>query len=179
MFRTIIAALAVIFIASSAQASDKNFYLETQVGTTVKADDGRDNSNIMGLAIGKYLPGRPIRVELAGVHASSGDDTPLGEVEVNSLLGGAYYDFNTGNKFTPFAGAHAGYGWADGLGVSESKDSGLVYGVSAGVSYALIDTIDFTAQYQMLTSNSIDVTNASGVEDWDSQAITVGVRYGF
>lgn len=179
MFRTIIAALAVIFIASSAQASDKNFYLETQVGTTVKADDGRDNSNIMGLAIGKYLPGRPIRVELAGVHASSGDDTPLGEVEVNSLLGGAYYDFNTGNKFTPFAGAHAGYGWADGLGVSESKDSGLVYGVSAGVSYALIDTIDFTAQYQMLTSGSIAVTNASGLEDWDSQSITVGVRYGF
>ena len=105
MFRTTIAALAVIFIASSAQASDKNLYLETQVGTTVKADDGRDNSNIMGLAIGKYLP--------------------------------------------------------------------------AGVSYALIDTIDFTAQYQMLTSGSIAVTNASGLEDWDSQSITVGVRYGF
>ena len=179
MFRTTIAALAVIFIASSAQASDKNLYLETQIGTTVKADDGRDNSNIMGLAIGKYLPGRPVRVELAGVHATSGDDTPLGEVEVDSLLAGVYYDIGTYSKFTPFVGLNAGYGWADGLGVSSVDEQGLIYGAGVGVSYAASSNIDLITRYQYLTSSAISVTNDSGLDDWDSQAFTVGVRIGF
>ena len=154
MFRTTIAAIAALFIASTAHAEDaKNYYIEGQFGSTVNADDGRDNS--------------------------SGDDTTLGEVEVDSLLAGAYYDINTNSKFTPFVGINAGYAWADGAGVSTTDDSGIVYGATAGVGYAVADNIDLVARYQYLTSDDITVTNLSGTDNWDTQAITAGLRFKF
>ena len=70
MFRTTIAAIAVLFIASTAHAEDaKNYYIEGQFGSTVNADDGRDNSSVMGLALGKDLG--KVRVDLAGVDRKS------------------------------------------------------------------------------------------------------------
>ena len=179
MIRTIIAAFAVIFIASSAQAGSENFYIESQFGSTIGSDSGRDDSSVMGLAIGKSLPGRPIRVDLAAFRHASGDNTSLGEVEVDSLLAGAYYDINFGSKFIPFVGVNAGYGWADGLGVNSTDEQGIVYGVTAGVGYAVSDKIDLVTRYQYLTSSAISVANASGLDDWDSQALTVGIRYNF
>jgi len=185
MFRTTIAAVAALFIASSAQASDllsTKLYIETQIGTTVKPDSGRDNSSIMGLSVGKDVG--EVRVDLSTIRHSSGDNTTLGEVEVDSLVGGAYYDINTYDigtysKFTPFVGVNAGYGWADGAGVVSANDSGIVYGASLGVGYKVTDTIDLVTSYQYLTSNTITVTNSSGNEDWDSQAVTAGVRFRF
>ena len=180
MFRTIIAAVAALFIASSAQASDllsTKLYIETQIGTTVKPDSGRDNSSIMGLSVGKDVG--EVRVDLSTIRHSSGDNTTLGEVEVDSLVGGAYYNINTNSKFTPFVGVNAGYGWADGAGVVSANDSGIVYGASLGVGYKVTDTIDLVTSYQYLTSNTITVTNSSGNEDWDSQAVTAGVRFRF
>ena len=178
MFRTTIAAIAVLFIASTAHAEDaKNYYIESQFGSTFSADAGRDNSGVLGVAIGKDLG--KVRVDLAGVRNSSGDDTTLGEVEVDSLLAGAYYDINTNSKFTPFVGINAGYAWADGAGVSTTDDSGIVYGATAGVVYAVSDTVELVTRYQYLTSSAITVTNSSGNDDWDSQAITAGVRFKF
>ena len=178
MFRTTIAAIAVLFIASTAHAENaKNYYIESQFGSTFSADAGRDNSGVLGVAIGKDLG--KVRVELAGVRNSSGDDTTLGEVEVDSLLAGAYYDINTNSKFTPFVGINAGYAWADGAGVSTTDDSGIVYGASAGVGYAVADNIDLIARYQYLTSDDITVTNLSGTDKWDTQAITAGLRFKF
>ena len=180
MFRTTIAAVAALFIASSAQASDllsTKLYIETQIGTTVKPDSGRDNSSIMGLSVGKDVG--EVRVDLSTIRHSSGDATSLGEVEVDSLLAGVYYDIGTYSKFTPFVGVNAGYGWADGAGVVSANDSGIVYGASLGVGYKVTDTIDLVTSYQYLTSNTITVTNSSGNEDWDSQAVTAGVRFRF
>jgi opacity protein-like surface antigen len=177
MFRTIIAAIAVIFIASSAHADGKNFYVESQIGSTVRADNGRDDSGVMGLAVGKDLG--HVRVDLSAIRHSSGDATSLGEVEVDSLLAGVYYDIGTYSKFTPFVGLNAGYGWADGLGVSSVDEQGLIYGAGVGVSYAASSNIDLITRYQYLTSSAISVTNDSGLDDWDSQAFTVGVRIGF
>jgi opacity protein-like surface antigen len=178
MFRTTIAAIAVLFIASTAHAENaKNYYIESQFGSTFSADAGRDNSGVLGVAIGKDLG--KVRVDLAGVRNSSGDDTALGEVEVDSLLAGVYYDIGTYSKFTPFVGLNAGYGWADGLGVSSVDEQGLIYGAGVGVSYAASSNIDLITRYQYLTSSAISVTNDSGLDDWDSQAFTVGVRVGF
>ena len=177
MFRTIIAAIAVIFIASSAHADSKNFYVESQIGSTVRADSGRDDSGDMGLTVGKDLG--HVRVDLAAIRHSRGDATLLGEVEVDSLLAGVYYDIGTYSKFTPFVGLNAGYGWADGLGVSSVDEQGLIYGAGIGVSYAASSNIDLITRYQYLTSSAISVTNDSGLDDWDSQAFTVGVRVGF
>jgi len=180
MFRTTIAAVAALFIASSAQASDllsTKLYIETQIGTTVKPDSGRDNSSIMGLSVGKDVG--EVRVDLSAIRHSSGDNTTLGEVEVDSLVGGAYYDINLNRKFTPFVGFNAGYGWADGAGVNTVDEQGLVYGVTAGVSYNVSQAIDLISRYQYLTSNQIEVANQSGTDDWDSQALTAGVRYNF
>tara|TARA_R110002074_G_scaffold53618_4_gene134430 strand:+ start:3641 stop:4177 length:537 start_codon:yes stop_codon:yes gene_type:complete len=178
MFRTIFAAVAAFFIASTAHADQANTqYIETQIGSTVRADSGRDNSGVVGITVGKDLG--DIRVSLAGVRNSSGDATTLGEVELDALVGGAYYDINTNSKFTPFVGVNAGYGWADGAGVVSANDSGIVYGASLGVGYKVTDTIDLVTSYQYLTSNTITVTNSSGNEDWDSQAVTAGVRFRF
>jgi opacity protein-like surface antigen len=178
MFRTTIAAIAVLFIASTAHAEDaKNYYIEGQFGSTVNADDGRDNSSVMGFALGKDFG--KVRVDLAGVRNSSGDNTSLGEVEVDSLVTGVYYDINTNSKFTPFVGINLGYGWADGTGVSTVDDAGFVYGASAGVGYAVADNIDLVARYQYLTSDDITVTNLSGTDNWDTQAITAGLRFKF
>ena len=60
-----------------------------------------------------------------------------------------------------------------------ANDSGIVYGASLGVGYKVTDTIDLVTSYQYLTSNTITVTNSSGNEDWDSQAVTAGVRFRF
>jgi len=179
MFRTIFAAVAAFFIASTAHADQANTqYIETQIGSTVRADDGRDNSGVVGITVGKDLG--DVRVSLAGVRNSSGDATALGEVELDALVGGAYYDINVNSgKYTPFVGVNAGYGWADGAGVVSANDSGIVYGASFGLGYKVTDKVDLVTTYQYLTSNTITVTNSSGNEDWDSQAVTAGVRFRF
>ncbi len=110
-----------------------------------------------------------------------------------SLMLNAYYDIETGTKFTPFIGGGVGYSRlkveADAINYSKSFNQ-FAWQIGAGVSYAVTDkaNIDFGYRYVdygkiTLGHNKIKEDMWFGTEkdslDMYSNEFYLGVRYNF
>jgi outer membrane autotransporter protein len=101
----------------------------------------------------------------------------------------AYYDIDTGTRFTPYVGAGLGYAHlkakanGDVYG-SESADN-LAWQLGAGVSYAATDNISVDLGYRYtdygsLTSKYSDEDGSEKFKiDSDANEFYLGVRYAF
>jgi outer membrane protein OmpA-like peptidoglycan-associated protein len=94
-----------------------------------------------------------------------GSSSGGGNIEGVSVFGNAYYDFNTGSKFTPYLGV--GVGGLDvmadnisGNGATVTNGSQFVFAYQgiAGVSYAVNDTLSIKGDYRYVRTEKASLS---------------------
>ncbi len=110
------------------------------------------------------------------------------ELENNSIMLNAYYDINTGTKFTPYIGVGIGMArlkatYSDNTGANISKHkNNVVWQLGAGISYTLTDNTALDLGYRYTDSGDVTLHDQEGNKaKFDSQAheILLGIRYTF
>lgn len=87
-----------------------------------------------------------------------------------AVLGNVYLDWKNSTAFTPYIGGGVGYGWAQGPGFT--NDSGLAFGLTAGVS------VDMTSNLALDVGYHYRDIMISGVDPSEHQ-VTAGLRFKF
>ena len=138
--------------------------LKVSAGGVSAAED--DNGGSQTLKVGAYLD-KNSRV-YGFYHNVNIDAGNIGAVGIG-------YDYFMGTSaFKPFVGGLIGYGsyTEDGL---DFDVAGLVYGVQAGVNYAINDNFSVEAGYRFLKSNMKDSIVFSGVNyDLEMNDVRIG-----
>lgn len=136
------------------------FYLRGDAGWAwLDTDDGDDSALALGGGFG-YRYSDNLR---ADVRADwSGLD---GDGYLTTVLGNLYFDIPLDTAFTPYLGAGAGYGWADG------SDDGFAFALMAGVEIGLADNLsaDLGYRYRQVLDG----------DDPNDHQVLLGVRYSF
>ncbi len=127
---------------------------------------------------------RDLGVSTAALVADDG-----GDIDTDTWMLNAYYDFDIGNRFTPYVGL--------GLGLSESElvfnpsdvalltdeDRVFAWQLMGGVSYALRDTLSVYGNYRYRSADDMEFSAsllpARFNIDVEAQSLEIGVRYGF
>lgn len=119
-------------------------------------------------------------------------------MENNSVMLNAYYDIDTGTRFTPYVGAGIGvshlkgtYKWSsndtdiDENGKYSKSKNNFTWQVGAGVAYALTDNISVDAGYRYTDAGDLKITDAGDgyIDTYKAEAkaheFLLGVRYTF
>ncbi len=109
------------------------------------------------------------------------------ELESQSLFLNAYYDIDTGTKFTPYVGGGIGYAKIEGSmsmpGMNISEDNtNFAWQLGAGVAYAVNKNIsvDFGYRYTDMGDLTANIYPTEKFKiDVDSHELLLGVRYTF
>ena len=171
----LMASLGLSLISLSANAQPE----ETQTGSSrilserqhKKDDSGwymEGTIGQFGLVVGRALG--PIRLE--GSVYSSFYGAPGSSTVFISGLGSIYYYFLSASRWSPYLGGGLGYGVLSSNDDSPSSNSGLVYRLGCGLSYAFNKSWDGNIQF-----NSSAIT----IEGPESLGLggTLGFRYWF
>ncbi|MDR1207245.1 MAG: outer membrane beta-barrel protein [Rickettsiales bacterium] len=177
---------------------------------TNKGTDESDNVFGNKLAVGLIIPA-VARVELEwGINTAAKVESGLNgnpavgtssDIKTQTFGVNAYYDFDTGTKFTPYIGAGAGFAYIKSKAASygampanssingEDSINTFIWNVGIGASYALTEelAIDVGYRYSDLgtAESKLDYNEAgshkfiSGKADLISHEITLGARYAF
>ena len=173
-----VAAAILAGSAGAASAQDANWYVRGDLGGAfqgevdgtpkAKADSGWAGAIGGGREFGNGLRAEGELLYLKGdlKGAAGGDLKTLGG------FANLYYDFNRGGQFQPFVGG--------GIGFAQAKaDSRLVDDDDTGFAYQPNDKWTGEVAYRYV--GVTDVSLGSGASklsgDFNSQAVTVGVRY--
>ena len=109
-------------------------------------------------------------------------------LENNSIMLNAYYDIDTGTKFTPYVGAGIGMAhlkakvdFMDGDDVPGKSKTTFAWQAGAGVSYAMTDNLalDLGYRYNDYGDVTVDVYGIKTEFDSTSHEFLFGVRYTF
>ena len=110
------------------------------------------------------------------------------KMENNSVMLNAYYDIDTGTKFTPYVGAGLGLSHQKVTAGNAKKSSNeLAWQVGGGVSYAAAENVSVDFGYRYIDNGSSftvsrdEDDDVSGKTDFESEAneFYLGVRYAF
>lgn len=182
------AATGVLFLSGAAHAQDAGWYLRGEIGGSFQgeldADDAIDLDNGFGVGIATgYDFANGLRTEGELLHLKN-DVEGSSDGDVSSIGGFAnvIYDFNRGGAFQPFLGAGVGLAQVDlDNGAFDDDDSGLAYQAKAGVAYKINDRLSAELAYRYVVVTDLEFgSGASGIDgDYDSQLVTVGLRYKF
>lgn len=198
------AALAVGF-PLAAQAQSTGYYIGLGAGGVIQQDADLSGAGIdtsvatdpgwSGLAAFGYRYGNNFRAEVetayrnSRVDSISGSSSPSGDITAWSTMINGLYDFKSRSPFTPYLGlglgvARVNYDGVTPIGGSRINDSDnvLAYQGIAGVSYALGDNVDLTADYRYLRGDDPDLTTESGTSvgtEFSEQRIILGLRWSF
>ena len=196
----LLAGVAACFFAANANALDFHQYVSVKgtyndMSNEAKWVDPEDeeeptgkvklDDEVFGASFAYGVKTGPVRTELElNWHddAESKDDGDKFKVENNSIMLNAYYDIETGTKFTPYVGA--GLGMArlklKGADVSESSNE-FVWQLGLGVSYAATDNVSVDLGYRYVDNGSFSWTDGAERIKFssDSNEFYLGVRYAF
>lgn len=213
---TAAAALALVAGFASTAVADESWngwYFSAGTGVTSSPDLSMPNTvakanptkveSDYGMAItaaGGYAWG-PVRVEGEFGWRDNGVDkvtTPglgklngTGDLEPLSFMANAYYDFDTGTKWTPYIGAGIGAVYLGGkveeagTTVTEMGRTGLGYQGIGGVAYKINDSLSLKGEYRYLATTETDLPNSSSLGagtakmTYESHAVLVGFIYRF
>ncbi|MGB9143928.1 MAG: outer membrane beta-barrel protein, partial [Aestuariivirga sp.] len=95
---------------------------------------------------------------------------PGADMSTTTVLGNLYFDWANDSAFTPYAGAGLGYGWVNDT--PSGNESGIAYGLAAGVAMKLTDSVDLDVGYRFRD------TMISGA-DPQEHIVSAGVRFNF
>lgn len=112
-------------------------------------------------------------------------------VKDRSVMLNAYYDINTGTKFTPYVGAGLGiamlkasergiYSDNKSANASDSRNT-FAWQIGAGVSYALNDNFNVDLGYRFLDEGHVAYKDVNSLNKYEAKAheVSLGVRYTF
>jgi opacity protein-like surface antigen len=178
----LLAAVCAIPAIASAHAADidppvadseaMGLYLRGDLGWSFLEWSGGadDNAAFLGGGIG-YQYNDNLRTDVTVDWSGKYEIAPGADISTTAVLGNLYFDWANDTAFTPYVGAGLGYGWVHGSGVA-SDDSGLAYGLTAGVSVDLTDNVAVDAGYRFRE------INVSG-DNPQEHIGTIGVRFSF
>ena len=110
------------------------------------------------------------------------------ELESQSLFLNAYYDIDTGTKFTPYVGGGIGYAKLKGsisnggVKLASDSDTNFAWQLGAGIAYAVNKNIsvDFGYRYTDMGDLTANIYPTEKFKiDVDSHELLLGVRYTF
>ena len=115
--------------------------------------------------------------------------TDFTKLESQSLMLNAYYDIDTGTKFTPYVGAGIGYSklkasytlTAENATLSES-DYQFTWPAGVGVAYAVNDNLSLDLGYRYVDMGNVKKNYEPGSSykfDVDANEFMLGARYTF
>ena len=111
-----------------------------------------------------------------------------GGIDSLSLMGNAFYDFNTGSAWTPYIGGGLGVAFMSsdislvGATLIDDTDTVLAYQLGAGIGYALSPTVTITADYRFFGTENPVFSDfaADNIEfEYMNHTILVGARTTF
>lgn len=115
--------------------------------------------------------------------------TQGGDVHSWSGMLNLYYDFNRGGQFEPYIGVGAGVArisanatdtaGPNGLQYIDDEDTSAAYQALAGVAIALTNQLDLDVGYRWFVAPDGNYEPNSSGAYYDSQEVTVGLRYQF
>ncbi len=208
----LLAGVAACLFAANANAAEVKQYVSGKLNYSIMDNGMKDtdadgstekantDDNVLGGSFAYGVKADAVRTELElnlhqkaeKKHAATGEDDGSwkSSLENNSIMLNAYYDIETGTKFTPYVGAGVGLARLkakikqDDGSVSKSGTN-FAWQVGAGVAYAVTDDLSVDLGYRYTDSG--DVTKKGVSEDgawktkFDSSAheILLGARYSF
>lgn len=182
----------------SQYVSGKFFYSDMSNDVKITEEEGKEkqnaNDNVYGGSLAYGIKTGAVRTELelnirskAEKKYTEGKNSWKNSLENNSLMLNAYYDIDTGTKFTPYVGAGIGMARlkakiADSDGVSFSKNkTSFAWQIGAGVSYAMTDNLSLDAGYRYVDSGDVTIKNEDEKYKFESNSheFLLGLRYSF
>ena len=201
IWATLIGTALVTFTFNAAQAADlkpgEGFYISSSFGATLPGantenyieeffdpDDFTTGFSV-GAAVGYDFGQFRIEGELS--HRTADVDVPDivydANVSASSLMANAWYDVDTGTRFTPYIGGGLGVAMVTDEGTVKSSvdgpqpfsnsDTVLAYQFGAGVDYSLTETIVLGLGYRYLATD--DIGESGNYADFHSIDATVRV----
>lgn len=161
-------------------------YIAGQAGGSFP-DGDLDNDGSYALSLGyQFAPN--IRAEVEGGYRKNDFSSALvnGDASTWTVMLNGFYDFKNETRFTPYLGG--GIGWArsnlDGSvgGASfDESDNAFVYQVGGGASYALTESVAFTADYRWVDTGDFKYSagGVSAKDDYSAHEVRAGLRYTF
>ncbi|MGB8314227.1 MAG: outer membrane beta-barrel protein [Aestuariivirga sp.] len=170
-------------VAVSAQAADLDpatpqsegeamgLYLRGDLGWSfLQWSGGNDDSALAaGGGVG-YRFNNNMRADVTVDWAGNYNVAPGADMSTTTVLGNLYFDWANDSAFTPYAGAGLGYGWVNDT--PSGNESGIAYGLAAGVAMKLTDSVDLDVGYRFRD------TMISGA-DPQEHIVSAGVRFNF
>ena len=201
----LLAGVAAFLFASNANALDFNQYVSGKVTFSDASHDdkwvnedgdaGKEkfSDNVWGGSVAYGVKTGAVRTELelnmkqdAEKKLHEGNETTKVSMENASVMLNAYYDINTGTKFTPYVGAGIGYSHLKAkihdVDYSESKSANnFTWQIGAGVSYALTDNLALDAGYRYTDAGDVKLHTEDSVNKFEAQSheFLLGARYTF
>ena len=179
----LLAGFAVLPFAAAANAADvepppvaeendvTSFYLRGDLGWSFLEWSGGDDDSAFSLGGGVgYQFNENMRADVTADWSGEYNVAPGADMSTTTVLGNLYFDWANDSPFTPYVGAGIGYGWVDDT--PSGNDSGIAYGLAAGVSMGLTDNIDLDVGYRFR-----DIM-ISGPDPMEHQ-VSAGVRFNF
>ncbi len=200
----LLASAAVCLFAVNANAAEINPYVGAKLRYVDMSNDVdvlSVDDNVYGgsIAIGASakVNGGAVRAELEYNKNSDAEDTNTMnlsgedfegkfEVETESVMLNAYYDIDTGSKFTPYIGAGIGYAKVKASMKGEDStyaysakvdDNNFAWQLGAGVGYAVNENVTVDAGYRYVDYG--DFTEDEVKVDTSAHELYVGARYAF
>ena len=184
VFRFILlAGFAVMPFATAAHAADvdpppvaeendvTSFYLRGDLGWSFLEWSGGSDDSALNLSGGVgYQFNDNMRADITADWAGDYNVAPGADMSTTTVLGNLYFDWANDSAFTPYVGAGLGYGWVDDT--PSGNDSGIAYGLAAGVSMGLTDNIDLDVGYKF---RDIMISGS----DPQEHVVSAGVRFNF
>ena len=207
----LMAGVATALFAANANAFDYNQYVSAKVNYSFashdikwKADglkgDIGFNDKVLGGNVAYGLRTGPFRAELElnikddAEKMFRSKDKNMGSVKMvmenKFAMLNAYYDINTGTKFTPYVGFGVGVARLKAKELNQpnshyitgKKDAtNFAWQIGAGLNYALTDNWSVDLGYRYLDEGHVDYKDADGINKFESKSneVSLGVRYTF
>lgn len=124
--------------------------------------------------------------------------TAIMKADVQTYMLNAYYDIDTGTKFTPYVSAGMGLAhinaksnYTDSVGDGandvhmEKSENNFAWQIGAGVGYALNDKVTLNAGYRYTDLGSVETTAKNQIgkinseSDFEAHEVMLGARYAF
>ena len=212
----LLAGVATFIFAANANAFDYQQYVSAKVNYSFASHDLKYKAiwptepnqkgeigfsdDVWGGNVAYGIKTGPVRTELelnlkqkAEKNFSSSQSNAKLSVKNRFAMLNAYYDIDTGTKFTPYVGA--GIGWAhlkaretgtykDGdylsANASDSRNT-FAWQIGAGVSYALTDQFNVDFGYRYIDEGHVAYRDDNSINEYEAKSheLSLGVRYTF
>jgi opacity protein-like surface antigen len=180
-----------MFFSLAAGWKMESFRFEAEYSWSEADIDGHRGVNAGGIDLSAIDAGVLVsgNVGNLGVSTAALVADGRGDIDTDTWMLNAYYDFDLGNGFTPYVGLGLGLSESElvfnpsGVAVLSDEDRVFAWQAMGGVSYALSDTLSVYGNYRYRTADDMEFSAsllpARFNIDVEAQSLDIGIRYGF